>query len=455
MANLNIPGGPGRDELTGGTGNDTLTGLAGDDTLRGGEGADSLVGGAGQDVLFGGPGGDTLLGGVGRDTLVGGTGDDRLDGGNGRDTAVFSDVSTRYTITRGAGDTIVVTGPDGRDVLDNIESLRFADRSIETSTIPCFAAGTLIRTAAGDVPVETLREGDLVALAGGGFAPAVWIGRRTVEIARHAWPDLVRPVRVRAGALAEGVPARDLVLSPEHALAIDGALVPVGLLANGQSIVQERGGAFVTYLHVELPDHGVLIAEGTPAESYIDLGHRHVLGGHAQASPPRAGGLPRLADGPELEAIRARLDARAEALSATLGTTADGLHLLADGAVVRPEPGSFRFALPAGARDVRIVSAAVCPAATRAGRGGDRRMLGVALAAIRLRGAGLSVTLPIEDAGLAAGFHAVERAAGGAWRWTDGEAVLPAAALAPFGDAPVTVELEVCATQPAPTARAA
>jgi hypothetical protein len=431
------------------TGDNTLNGSGSPDTIDGLAGNDSLRGLGGNDVLIGGDGNDSLEGGGGRDTLQGGSGNDLLDGGGAADIAAFSNVASAYTITKDSNGIITVSGPDGTDTVTNVETLRFVDVDIDTSTIPCFASGTLILTEAGEVPVEALREGDRVALAGGGFAPITWIGRRTVEIARHAWPDLVRPVRVRAGALAEGVPKRDLVLSPEHALALDGVLVPVGLLANGTSIVQERGEARITYHHIELPVHGVLLAEGAPAESYLELGHRANFEGKVTALHPRLaaaeGCAPRVEAGPQLDAIRARLAARAETAFAMEPADSD-LHLLVDGVAITAGPGRHRFMLPSGAAGVRIVSRAASPAAS--GGGDDRRMLGVAIAGITLTGAdGLVVRVPMDDPSLSRGFHGVERSAGGVHRWTDGEAVLPARWLAGFGGAPVTLDLTVVAAQ--------
>jgi hypothetical protein len=126
--------------------------------------------------------------------------------------------------------------------------------------IPCFAEGTLIRTIRGDVPVEGLKEGDLVPTElGGTAAPVVWIGRRTVDCARHPEPRKVWPVRVRPGAFGPGRPARDLWLSPDHAVFFEGVLIPVKYLINGAAIAQVPVDR-VTYYHVELPRHDVILA---------------------------------------------------------------------------------------------------------------------------------------------------------------------------------------------------
>ncbi|HXT80198.1 MAG TPA: Hint domain-containing protein, partial [Acetobacteraceae bacterium] len=140
--------------------------------------------------------------------------------------------------------------------------------------VSCFAEGTLIRTANGDVPVEQLAVGDMLPTAlDGRMRPIVWIGHRTVRCDTHPKPEQVLPVRIRAGAFGPGLPQWDLVLSPEHAVYVDGVLIPVRKLVNGTTVAFQQVTR-VTYYHVELPRHDVLYAEGMPAESYLDLGDR-------------------------------------------------------------------------------------------------------------------------------------------------------------------------------------
>ena len=94
-----------------------------------------------------------------------------------------------------------------------------------------------------------------------------------MDCKRHPKPETVWPVRVAAGAFGPGRPVRDLFLSPDHAVFVNEVLVPVKLLVNGASIVQVRR-PMVTYYHVELPEHAVILAEGLPVESYLDVGDR-------------------------------------------------------------------------------------------------------------------------------------------------------------------------------------
>lgn len=147
---------------------------------------------------------------------------------------------------------------------------------VNVDTAICFCAGTLIRTADGEAPVETLKIGDLVVAhaADGSSAlqPIRWIGRQTISMA-FADPNTAYPVRIAAGALGEALPARDLSLSPEHALYLEGVLVQAGALVNGLTVRRltrpELPETFV-YFHVELEHHGLILAEGALAETFVD-----------------------------------------------------------------------------------------------------------------------------------------------------------------------------------------
>ncbi len=153
---------------------------------------------------------------------------------------------------------------------------------------PCFVAGTRISTERGEVLVEELQVGDRVQVvqfepllpqSGGGSGteccakPIVWLGHRTVDCTRHPQPHKVWPVRVSAHAFGPNRPCRDLYLSPDHAVHVGDVLIPVKHLLNGSTVAQVQCSA-VTYHHVELTRHSVLLAEGLPAESYLDTGDR-------------------------------------------------------------------------------------------------------------------------------------------------------------------------------------
>jgi hypothetical protein len=144
----------------------------------------------------------------------------------------------------------------------------------EIIAAPCFAAGTRIGTDRGEIAVETLRIRDTVkALVGNAPAEVIWIGCRTVNCAQHRQPCGVWPVRIAADAFGAGRPCRALLLSPDHAVFMWDVLVPVKHLINGASIVQVPMDT-VTYYHLELARHDVVVAEGLPVESYLDTGNR-------------------------------------------------------------------------------------------------------------------------------------------------------------------------------------
>ncbi|HSU06320.1 MAG TPA: Hint domain-containing protein, partial [Acetobacteraceae bacterium] len=138
------------------------------------------------------------------------------------------------------------------------------------SALPCFAEGTLITTAHGGVVVEDVRVGDLVrTVVDGGLQPVIWTGKCLVDCARHSEPRKVWPVRVFCGALAAGIPVRDLWLSPDHALLLDDVLIPVKYLVNGSTIAQVPLESII-YCHLELESHDAVLAEGVAAETYLD-----------------------------------------------------------------------------------------------------------------------------------------------------------------------------------------
>jgi hypothetical protein len=139
-----------------------------------------------------------------------------------------------------------------------------------TGTIACFMSGTLVLTPSGEVAVETLKRGDLVVTTAGRSVPVTWVGLQTVST-QFADPLRILPIRIKAGALGDNVPSRDFLLSPDHAVLVDGALIQAGALVNGTSIVRETNVPQVfTYYHVEADYHSLILAENTPAETFVD-----------------------------------------------------------------------------------------------------------------------------------------------------------------------------------------
>ena len=148
-------------------------------------------------------------------------------------------------------------------------------KSITVNNLNCFCTGTLIDTPSGKRPVEELTAGDVVLTAEGKETTVHWLGQQFVDTKlRH--PKMVNPICITAGALGGGLPERDLFLSQDHAVAIDGTLYNAGALVNGETIYQvaEMPLDGFTYYHVETDAHELLVAEGVAAESYIDYAGR-------------------------------------------------------------------------------------------------------------------------------------------------------------------------------------
>lgn len=296
--------------------------------------ADSLVGGAGNDKLYGqddadtlegGTGNDTLDGGIDDDLLVGGAGDDELTGGEGDDAFVL-DTAGNDTITDfGSGISGGIKDDDqtNNDFIDlsgsyeNLKDLRadFEDDGIlnhsnstakggdvdytglaaitggltltgaaasgltwDTTNVMCFTAGTLIRTIDGLVPAEDITQGMLVWTKDDGYQPIRWIGTRRMtrsELAEHA---NVRPIRIKAGALGDNLPERDLLVSPQHRILVnskivhrlqgeDEVLVSAKHLLQVEGIDVENDLSEVTYVHFLFHRHQIVESEGAETES--------------------------------------------------------------------------------------------------------------------------------------------------------------------------------------------
>lgn len=308
----------------------------------------------------------------------------------------------------------------------------------------CFVAGTLIETTDGPVLVEALRPGDTVRTHGGGRRPIRWIGYRHLDLTRHPSPEDTSPILIRANALGDGVPARDLRVSPEHAMFIAGGLIPARLLVNGGSIVQEAATRHVIYYHVELDSHDVLLAEGAPAETYLDTGNRGVF--ENADAPPQL--HPRFADGqqgrigrscaplfdqpsmaePIWQALAERSVALGYDLPEPLDVTSDpdlrvhvGELLLAP---VARKPDRATFILPSGTDVIRLASRATAPSTIHPWRT-DRRRLGIAVRRITLRGQTVWENIPVDHPSLVGGWWPPERDENAQWRWTNGSAEVP------------------------------
>ena len=181
--------------------------------------------------------------------------------------------------------------------------------------VPCYCRGTMILTGRGEVAIEELAAGDRLVTRTGEVRPLIWVGRRSYAGRFLAGNPAVLPVTISAGALADGMPHRDLRVSPLHAMYLDGVLIPAILLVNGASITQAVAAERVDYFHLELETHDVIIAEGAPSETFVDDEGRQMFH-NASERPAEAASAaiyyaPRVESGYLLEAVRKGIAARA------------------------------------------------------------------------------------------------------------------------------------------------
>ncbi len=283
--------------------------------------------------------GGVLIGGLATNNTIGGIGGTQQQpvadviSGNGGNGVTLQSTSTSSVVLNN----VIGFGVNGVQPLPNAGvpvATNGSTGNIIGGNVACFAAGSRIATPSGDIAVEDLRAGDVVLSQFGGSVAVRWIGHRRIDCARHPEPAKVNPVRVRRGAFGEGMPACDLLLSPDHAVYLDGALVPARCLVDGVLVVQEARRD-ITYYHVELPQHDVVVANGLACESYLDTGNRGAFanaGGVVQTHPDFARRVweaeacaPQITHGPRLGAIRARLARRSAAyLGAATGLRAAG-----------------------------------------------------------------------------------------------------------------------------------
>ncbi|MBF9058785.1 hypothetical protein HKCCSP123_06270 [Rhodobacterales bacterium HKCCSP123] len=309
---------PSRNDPVTDNGDDLIDAGAGDDLVFGEDDDDTIFGGAGNDTLDGGIDDDVVEGGAGNDVILGGQGADSLSGGLGSDTftvGLFTDPIHGDTYAEGAGDT-VAGGEDPGDVdvdvldLSGAGPLRivvddavdptgtpgesgtvtfFTDAAQTTvagtltfsgieNVIPCFTPGSLIATPKGEVPVESLKEGEKVITRDNGIQEIRWLGRRTLTRQHLARAPNLKPVLIAAGALGNGLPERDMLVSPQHRMLISGdrtqlyfdeseVLVAAKHLVNHGSI-RMVDTLRTTYIHFMFDRHEVVLSDGAWTESF-------------------------------------------------------------------------------------------------------------------------------------------------------------------------------------------
>ena len=370
---------------------------------------------------------------------------DSLQLGNATFTsATYSAVGHTLTLD-GATDYTLVNFQLATDVGATTFGLSKAANGGSIITLNCFLAGTRIETPTGAVAIETLSVGDLVLTVRQGeriARPIRWIGGRDVDRAsmdRDAAREAA-PVRIRADAFANGIPARDLLVTPDHCIFESGVLIPARMLVNGASIVHDSDDAAYHVHHIAFATHAIVLSEGLTTESFLDT-----EGGAGFANGPAGGSLswardaaaPLTTSRDAVEPVWRRLADRAESIGlgapragAGAETTSDpDLRVrLADGTLLRPRrQRGLRhfFVLPPGADGAILHSRAAMPAEIEGPFVDDRRQLGVCVRAATLWTELRSTTLPLRVAGQP-GWHAPEPGAGACWTNGAGGLELPA-----------------------------
>jgi hypothetical protein len=177
----------------------------------------------------------------------------------------------------------------------------------QASAYLCFAAGTQIATPSGERVVEGLQIGDDVLTAEGRAVTVKWVGRQSVKT-RFGAVERLAPVRIRAGALGEGLPHSDLTVTADHGMIVDGVICHAGALVNGETITRvplaEMGESYTVY-HIETEAHEIILANGAPAETFIDNASRRVFDNWAEFEA-LYGDVPEMAELPLPRAMSAR-----------------------------------------------------------------------------------------------------------------------------------------------------
>ncbi len=282
--------GNGNDSIRGGLGNDTIYGMDDNDTIDGGQGNDFLDGGIDEDVI---------TGNTGNDTIIGGQGADMLSGGNDRDTFLIG------TPTDGLGD--VIDGNEGGDDFDTLDlrgagphRINYAADNPENGVvnfldgtgsvtgtltftnieniIPCFTPGTLIATPKGEALVEDLKAGDRIITRDNGIQEIRWTG-----VKKMGYRDLfnnphLKPVLIQQGSLGNGLPERDMLVSPNHRLLVANDRTALyfdehEVLVAAKHLVSAKGVNTVdsvgtTYIHFMFDRHEVVLSNGAWTESF-------------------------------------------------------------------------------------------------------------------------------------------------------------------------------------------
>jgi hypothetical protein len=157
----------------------------------------------------------------------------------------------------------------------------------DSAGVVCFAEGTLITTAGGEIPIEDLQVGDLIQTLDSGLQPLRWIGRRHLDAHELAESDNLRPIRISHNVIGHENCDRDLVVSPQHRILIASRVVErmfgsTEVIVAAKHLLAIEGVDIatdlkhITYFHILFDEHAIVYANKVPAES-LYLGHQAKL----------------------------------------------------------------------------------------------------------------------------------------------------------------------------------
>ena len=156
--------------------------------------------------------------------------------------------------------------------LNTSPNFRYEDLAV------CFAAGTLIETEKGPLPVENLIQGSLVLTVDNGLQNIRWIGSRSISSeALERSPNLI-PIRISKNSLGKDMPTSDLLVSPQHRILVRSkiaqrmfgnmeVIIAAKHLCGFEGIDVAEDVSEVLYYHILLDRHEIIIANGARAES--------------------------------------------------------------------------------------------------------------------------------------------------------------------------------------------
>jgi hypothetical protein len=174
-------------------------------------------------------------------------------------------------------------GANGVPIAPEIDSGSTSLFSIALTTAAnCFLTGTRIATPQGARPIESLRPGDTILSADGRTIPVVWVWHQETPNLFGLDPDRA-PIRITAHALGPNCPDRDLMVTGDHALLVDGLLIHAAALINGTTIQRLPLSALPAtfgYWHIETEGHSLVMAENCPAESFAPYTARSSFDSH-------------------------------------------------------------------------------------------------------------------------------------------------------------------------------